>query len=71
MHVCVVYRPSLSVHYSAVHPLNIIRGRGQFLYDENNQAYLDCINNVTHGNNYYTLAASVMLHKVTQGFIQR
>ena len=30
-------------------PLKIIYGRGQNLYDENEQPYLDCINNVTHG----------------------
>ena len=25
-------------------------GRGQYLYDENDQPYLDCINNVTQGD---------------------
>jgi len=41
--------PSLSLHYSKVKPLKILYGRGQYLYDENEQPYLDCINNVTHG----------------------
>ncbi|KAJ8971265.1 hypothetical protein NQ317_011624 [Molorchus minor] len=29
-------------------PLKILRGEGQYLYDEKNDAYLDCINNVAH-----------------------
>jgi 4-aminobutyrate aminotransferase-like enzyme len=40
--------PSLGLHYSAVKPLKIVYGRGQYLYDECDQPYLDCINNVTH-----------------------
>jgi ethanolamine-phosphate phospho-lyase len=40
--------PSLSLHYSSVRPLKIVYGRGQYLYDEQDQPYLDCINNVTH-----------------------
>ena len=42
-------RPSLSLHYSKVKPLKIVYGRGQYLYDENDQPYMDCINNVTQG----------------------
>ncbi|HHO55815.1 MAG TPA: aminotransferase class III-fold pyridoxal phosphate-dependent enzyme [Trueperaceae bacterium] len=37
---------NLSLSYQK--PLKIIRGRGQFLYDENDVAYLDCVNNVCH-----------------------
>ncbi|MEM7231925.1 MAG: aminotransferase class III-fold pyridoxal phosphate-dependent enzyme [Planctomycetota bacterium] len=29
-------------------PLTIVRGRGQYLYDESDQEYLDCVNNVCH-----------------------
>ncbi|KAF5300152.1 hypothetical protein FQR65_LT09243 [Abscondita terminalis] len=29
-------------------PLKIVRGKGQFMYDELGNAYLDCINNVAH-----------------------
>jgi len=29
-------------------PLKIVRGQGQYLYDERNNAYLDCMNNVAH-----------------------
>ena len=37
---------NLSVAYRQ--PLKIVRGRGQFLYDEDGRAYLDCVNNVCH-----------------------
>merc|ERR1711971_1237600 len=29
-------------------PLKIVRAQGQYMYDDNNNAYLDCINNVCH-----------------------
>ena len=37
---------ALSLSYE--NPLHIVRGMGQFLYDENDMAYLDCVNNVCH-----------------------
>jgi 4-aminobutyrate aminotransferase-like enzyme len=37
---------SLSVSYRE--PLKIVRGEGQFLFDETGRAYLDCVNNVCH-----------------------
>ena len=37
---------SLSLHYRK--PLKIVRGALQYLYDEEGQTYLDCINNVAH-----------------------
>ena len=43
------FSPSLSLHYSSVNPLKIVYGKGAYLYDENDQPYLDCINNVTQG----------------------
>lgn len=30
-------------------PLKIISAKGQYMYDERGDAYLDCINNVAHG----------------------
>lgn len=30
------------------HPLEIVRGIGQYLFDENARRYLDCVNNVCH-----------------------
>lgn len=29
-------------------PLKIVRGEGQYMFDENGTRYLDCINNVAH-----------------------
>lgn len=31
-------------------PLKIVKGSGQYMYDELGNKYLDCINNVAHGN---------------------
>ena len=42
---------SLSLSYKR--PLHIVCGWGQYLYDENNQPYLDAVNNVPHvGHNH-------------------
>jgi len=38
--------PALSISYKK--PLHIVRGMGQFLYDTEGKAYLDCVNNVCH-----------------------
>jgi len=38
--------PNLSIAYR--HPLKIVRGFRQYLYDENGQPYLDAVNNVAH-----------------------
>jgi 4-aminobutyrate aminotransferase-like enzyme/Ser/Thr protein kinase RdoA (MazF antagonist) len=38
--------PSMSISYNT--PLQIQRGYMHYLYDENGQAYLDCVNNVPH-----------------------
>ena len=37
---------SLSLSYR--NPLKIVRGEGQFLFDEEGRPYLDCVNNVCH-----------------------
>ena len=37
---------ALSVSYRE--PLKIVRGEGQYLYDDEGRAYLDCVNNVCH-----------------------
>jgi 4-aminobutyrate aminotransferase-like enzyme/Ser/Thr protein kinase RdoA (MazF antagonist) len=37
---------NLSLSYRE--PLHIVRGRGQYLYDDVGHAYLDCVNNVCH-----------------------
>ena len=38
--------PSLSIAYQD--PLKIVRGRGQFLFDDGGRAFLDLVNNVCH-----------------------
>jgi 4-aminobutyrate aminotransferase-like enzyme len=37
---------SLSLDYNE--PLKIVRGKGQYLYDEKGSEYLDCVNNISH-----------------------
>ena len=37
---------NLSISYKD--PLKIVRGKGQYLYDETGNAFLDCVNNVCH-----------------------
>jgi 4-aminobutyrate aminotransferase-like enzyme/Ser/Thr protein kinase RdoA (MazF antagonist)/murein DD-endopeptidase MepM/ murein hydrolase activator NlpD len=38
--------PNLSVAYAR--PIKVVRGEGQFLFDQEGQEYLDCVNNVPH-----------------------
>jgi len=38
--------PSLSISYRR--PLEIVRGKGAYLYDDGGRPYLDCVNNVAH-----------------------
>ncbi|WP_420643835.1 aminotransferase class III-fold pyridoxal phosphate-dependent enzyme [Candidatus Leptofilum sp.] len=52
--------PSLSLSYNK--PLHIVRGQGQYLYDENNQPYLDAVNNVPHvGHNHPQVVKAAQL----------
>ncbi|KAM3590349.1 uncharacterized protein V6R79_007934 [Siganus canaliculatus] len=39
--------PSCKIFFSH-DPIKIIQAKGQYMYDENGQRYLDCINNVAH-----------------------
>ncbi|XP_061620158.1 ethanolamine-phosphate phospho-lyase [Phyllopteryx taeniolatus] len=39
--------PSCKIFFSD-DPIKIVRARGQYMYDEKGQRYLDCINNVAH-----------------------
>ncbi|MCL1595712.1 MAG: aminotransferase class III-fold pyridoxal phosphate-dependent enzyme [Actinomycetia bacterium] len=41
-----VLASSLSLSYTD--PLTIVRGRGQYLFDERGRRFLDCVNNVAH-----------------------
>lgn len=38
----------MKLHYPD-YPLKIVRGRGQYFFDENDERYLDTTNNVAHG----------------------
>ncbi|MCH2181214.1 MAG: aminotransferase class III-fold pyridoxal phosphate-dependent enzyme [Mariniblastus sp.] len=38
--------PSLSLSYDQ--PIKIVKGQGQYLYDQDDMTYLDCVNNVCH-----------------------
>ena len=39
--------PMMAISY-ADHPLKVLYAKGQFLYEENGNKVLDCINNVSH-----------------------
>ena len=47
-HPAIIDRPSQKLHYPDL-PLKIVRGRGQYFFDENDKKYLDTTNNVAHG----------------------
>ena len=38
--------PSFSLSYQE--PLHIVKGEGQYLYDNNGKKYLDAVNNISH-----------------------
>ena len=44
-----LYRSSQKLHYGPEFPLKIVRGQGQYFFDENDEKYLDTTNNVAHG----------------------
>ncbi|CAD7941515.1 unnamed protein product [Amoebophrya sp. A25] len=55
-----LFAKNLSVSYSNVKPLWIVRGEGQYLIDETGQKYLDTRNNVPHvGHAHPRVAASI------------
>jgi ethanolamine-phosphate phospho-lyase len=45
-------RPSCKLFFKA-DPLKIISAKGQYMFNEKGEKYLDCINNVTHGEYEY------------------
>lgn len=45
---CLLLRPSCKIFFSH-DPIKIVTAKGQYMYDEQGQSYLDCINNVAHG----------------------
>ena len=47
--VCLLtFRPNCPIFFSKM-PLKIVRSDMEYLFDENGASFLDCINNVAHG----------------------
>lgn len=46
--IFLIFRKACQLFYRS-DPLKIIRGEGQYMFDEEGTRYLDCINNVAHG----------------------
>lgn len=43
-----ICRKSCKIHYAAA-PVRIERASKQYMYDENGEEYLDCVNGIAHG----------------------
>ncbi len=55
--------PSLSISYRS--PLEIVRGKGAYLYDDGGQPYLDCVNNVAHVGHAHPRVVQAGLEQMT------
>ncbi len=53
--------PALSLSYRE--PLHIVRGQGQYLYDAEGRAYLDCVNNVCHVGHSHPAVVAALAHQ--------
>lgn len=71
------YRPSACMTMCYIHccssgfklfypedPLWIVRGEGQYLYNQQGRKYLDCVNNINHGMCVHTYLCVVCCMKV-------
>jgi len=57
------YIGSAQTLFFARDPLMIVRARGQYLYDEKGNEYLDCVSNVQHGRaTFFTLEECSLVH---------
>ena len=56
--------PSLSLSYDE--PLQIVRGKGQYLYDADGNQYLDCINNIQHVGHCHPKVVTAAQKQYTQ-----
>ncbi len=56
--------PSLSTSYDK--PLKIVRGAGQYLYDDRGRAYLDAVNNVPHVGHCHPRVTAAAYHQATK-----
>ena len=59
-----LYRKSCALFFSS-DPVKIVRARDQYMYDEDDNRYLDCVNNVAHGMTVNLHSASIMLSLCT------
>lgn len=55
---------ALSIAYRT--PLVIVRGRGQYLYDEHEQQYLDAVNNVAHVGHSHPRVVEALVRQARQ-----
>ena len=55
--------PSLSISYRR--PLEIVRGKGAYLYDDGGQPYLDCVNNVAQVGHAHPRVVQAGLEQMT------
>ncbi len=55
--------PALSISYKK--PLHIVRGQGQYLYDAQGRAYLDCVNNVCHVGHSHPAVVAALAYQAT------
>ena len=62
-------RPSCKVFFAA-DPIKIVRAQRQYMFDEKGDRYLDCINNVAHGNVLSRLCLEGSLYGVRQTWPQ-
>ena len=53
------FRPSQKLFFSE-DPLKIVKAQGQYMFDEAGVRYLDCINNVCHGNCWLSVLLLLM-----------
>lgn len=56
--------PNLSLSYQ--NPLKIIRGEGQYLYDDKGNQYLDCVNNVSHVGHCHPVVTGAIIEQAQQ-----
>ena len=55
--------PTLSIAYKD--PIKVVRGCGQFLYDDQGQTYLDCVNNVCHVGHSHPAVVAALTRQAT------
>jgi len=51
-----LYSPSCKLFFQS-DPLKIVHAEKQYMFDEENNRYLDCINNVAHGKVYLIMSS--------------